>query len=137
MTNNLPIYVADTQALVWNLIGDSKLSEAAAALFESIDDGKAVLILPAVVLAELYMIAEKQRTRLSITSFGVFVEKWQSADNVQLTSLTPDIVVTSAKFTIIPDIFDRLIVTEAYRLNAPLITKDAVITESKIVHTIW
>jgi PIN domain nuclease of toxin-antitoxin system len=37
----------------------------------------------------------------------------------------------------IPDIFDRLIVTEAVLLDVPVITRDPVIRDSELVPTVW
>lgn len=124
----IPRCIVDTHALVWHLIADSKLSELAKAFLDDVDNGKALLVIPAVVLSELFMIVEKGRTTLTAVNFAAQLKTWQSASNVQLTSLTPQLVIDSATLTSIPDIFDRLIVAEARALNVPLITRDPIIT---------
>lgn len=133
----IPRCIVDTHALVWHLIADSKLSELAKAFLDDVDNGKALLVIPAVVLSELFMIVEKGRTTLTAVNFAAQLKTWQSASNVQLTSLTPQLVIDSATLTSIPDIFDRLIVAEARALNVPLITRDPIITNSKLANIIW
>jgi PIN domain nuclease of toxin-antitoxin system len=48
-----------------------------------------------------------------------------------------DSVLASRALSAIPDIFDRLVVTDAMILQAALITKDVVIQNSGVVPTIW
>lgn len=133
----LPTLVADTHTLIWHLLGSSKLSPNAQMALQQVDSGQGILIIPAVVLAELFMVVERKRIALSPAVFAAAVKTWQTAENIRLTSLTPDIVVESAYLTAIPDIFDRLIVTETRRLGIPLITMDPVITNSQLVPVIW
>ncbi len=68
MTSNpsakLPMYVVDTHVLLWYLTADKKLSQTAHTIIKQAINGQANLVIPAVALAELYMIAEKQRTPL-------------------------------------------------------------------------
>ncbi len=132
-----PFYIADTHALVWHLIGDKKLSLAARGIFTKIEAGEAVLVIPAVVLAELFMIAEKGRTTLLLSTLTRLVQDWRTADNIRLTGLTADLVIASTRITTIPDIFDRMIVAEAGELGIPIITRDPIITTSKLVPVIW
>ncbi len=61
----------------------------------------------------------------------------KSQPNYELMPLDPELVISSHTLTAIPDIFDRLIVAEALRLNLPLITRDSVIRASGLVNVIW
>jgi|SRR5690606_2514296 PIN domain nuclease of toxin-antitoxin system len=133
----LPIYIGDTHALVWYLTNDSKLSFGALEAFEKVINGNAVLIIPAVVLAELFMIVQKQRTPLVQSTLQKVIKKWRAARHIHLTNLTPDIVIRSTHFQEVPDIFDRLIVAEADRLAATIITRDLSITAVQQIKTIW
>jgi PIN domain nuclease of toxin-antitoxin system len=141
MTSNpndkLPIYVVDTHVLLWYLTADKKLSQTAHAIIKQAINGQANLVIPAVALAELYMIAEKQRTPLVLSTLDSVVKNWQTADNIRLTNLTPELVILSSQFSAIPEIFNRLIATEAHKLGVPLITKDPLIVNSKLVPTLW
>jgi PIN domain nuclease of toxin-antitoxin system len=51
--------------------------------------------------------------------------------------LRPHTVIASHHYTIIPDIFDRLIVTEAISRGLPLLTRDTMIRASGLVAVIW
>jgi len=135
--NNLPTYISDAHTLVWYLTEDKKLGRIALSILESVDNDLSILIIPAVVLAELYMIAEKKRTSLGLVALGNAIQNWQTADNIRLTNLTPELVILSSQFSAIPEIFDRLIVTEAHKLGVPLITRDPLIVNSNLVPTLW
>ena len=51
----------DTHALVWYLVAPNRLGSRACGALESADAGEATAFIPAVVMAELIMIAEKWR----------------------------------------------------------------------------
>ncbi len=61
----------------------------------------------------------------------------QSSTNYVLLPLLPQTVIASRTFSSIPDIFDRLIVTEAHQLSMPLITRDQDIRTLNVVPTVW
>jgi len=129
--------VIDAHPLLWWIAGDKKLGHTARSFLDGVDNGESVLIIPAVVLAELFMIAEKGRTALTTTVLKAHVKRWHKADNIRLSKLTPQIVIESVSLTIVPEIFDRLIVAEAKKLNYPLITKDPEIIASGLVTVVW
>jgi PIN domain nuclease of toxin-antitoxin system len=135
--NSVPTVVADTHALLWHLTHDERLSRVARNVFSQIDNGESVLIIPAVVLAELFMVVEKSRIALTPSEFRTKVSEWHGADNIHLTSLTPELVIQSAQLSSVPDIFDRLLVAETQVLGIPLITRDPVIISSQLVTVIW
>lgn len=130
-------YVADTHALAWYLTRDKKLSARARTAFNEVKTNQRILVIPAVVLAELFMIIEKKRIVLQPSVLEAALEEWQRADNIYVSDLTSDLVIGARKLTGIPDIFDRLIVAEALALGAPVITKDPDIVASKLVPVIW
>ncbi|MAS35862.1 MAG: hypothetical protein CL610_17770 [Anaerolineaceae bacterium] len=134
---NKAIYVVDTHALVWYLTADNKLSETARLAIKEATSEQAFLVIPAVVLAELFMIAEKQRTTLVIPTLQSIIQDWQASNHIILSDLTPQLIIKSAAYTSIPDIFDRLIVTEAEGLDARIITRDPVIAGIEQSRTIW
>jgi len=55
----------------------------------------------------------------------------------ELPPLTSEDILNSATLTTIPDIFDRLIVFEARKRNASLLTRDEVLTRSGIASVVW
>lgn len=110
-------YVIDTHAWVWQMFQPKKLGIRAARVLSAADRGEARIHIPAVVLAELLMIAGKRR----------------------LEYLTPEIVpqLASQACAAVPEIFDRLVVTEARWRDAPLITRDPEIRAAGLVPIIW
>nr|VFK39785.1 MAG: hypothetical protein BECKTC1821E_GA0114239_100552 [Candidatus Kentron sp. TC]VFK54229.1 MAG: hypothetical protein BECKTC1821F_GA0114240_100474 [Candidatus Kentron sp. TC] len=54
-------YVTDTHALVWKLCAPSRLGRSAQSVFAQADANAARIHIPVVVVAELAMIAQKQR----------------------------------------------------------------------------
>ncbi len=132
-----PAYVTDTHLILWYMIGDKRLSQSARQAFHQIDAKQARLVIPAVVLSEMFMVIEKQRLPIPPPSFLTIVQRLPRIENILLSSLTYEIVVHSSALTAIPDIFDRLIVAESHRLNVPLNTGDTVITQSQLVKVVW
>ena len=57
----MTLYLADTHALIWYLSGSPLLSTNARAAFDEAIHGDSQAIVPAIVLAEIVMLAEKQR----------------------------------------------------------------------------
>jgi PIN domain nuclease of toxin-antitoxin system len=53
-TNLEPFYVVDTHALIWDLLNDKKLGQQAKVIFQAAEQNQTILIVPAIVLAELY-----------------------------------------------------------------------------------
>jgi predicted nucleic acid-binding protein len=53
-------YVVDTHALYWYLSGSSRLSRKAKAAFDEAVQGNALIYIPAIVLAELYFLNQKE-----------------------------------------------------------------------------
>lgn len=81
-----------------------------------------------------------QKARLPGASLNHLLPHLQAmvaSDNYPLLPLLPETVIASHQYTIIPDIFDRLIVTETISRSVPLVTRDPVIQQSGLISTIW
>ena len=134
----MSLFVCDTHALVWRLLEDRRLGPAANAAFDDADAGKATIHIPAVVLAEAAMVAEKKRvTGWSLAEFAILADAISGASNYVLTELTPALVLRSVELTSVPDIFDRLIATEAIAAGAGLITRDPIFASCRNLVTVW
>jgi PIN domain nuclease of toxin-antitoxin system len=131
-------YVVDTHALLWHLRDRARLGPGARTALDEVDGGRARVYIPAVVLAEMVMVAERRRVAgWTLAEVEQLVALVSDSRNYRFTSLTPELVYGSRHLTAIPDIFDRLVVTEALRLDVPLITGDSVIRQSGIVRVQW
>lgn len=128
-------YVVDTHALFWYLMDDSrKLGRRANAVFEEADQGQALLFVPAIVLAELYYANSKQGNPLD---FADQVRQLRSAAQFVLLPFEPDDVLEFDDNAVVPEMHDRMIVGVARRLDAPCITVDPAIVNSKLVRVVW
>jgi PIN domain nuclease of toxin-antitoxin system len=131
-------YVTDTHALVWSMYAPSRLGKAALSAFAAADAGSARIYVPAVVLAETIMVVERGRLP-GVTPAHLLprLSAMHTSDNYPLASLLPAVVLASHTLTLIPDIFDRLIVAEALHRGIPLLSKDEVIQRAALVTTVW
>ncbi len=130
--------VVDTHALLWHLIAPDKLGAGARAILTAADRGEAQILVPVLVLAELSMIAERNRVPgWTPQRVDVFARLVSESDNYAMSPLSDGLVLASRDLTAIPDIFDRLIAAEARELQVPLVTRDPVIPRSGAVPVIW
>ena len=125
-------YVTDTHSLIWYFTEDSRLSKRALRVFEkTVKEG--IMIVPAVVLAEIMFIAKK--AKVSIT-FEETLEKIEEYENFYIAPLDIDILKVADKIEAGMEMHDKLIIATALYFEAVLITRDRQIKESKIVSTI-
>lgn len=126
-------YVTDTHSLIWYFTEDSRLSKRALRVFEkTVKEG--IMIVPAVVLAEIMFIAKK--AKVSIT-FEETLEKIEEYENFYIAPLDIDILKVADKIEAGMEMHDKLIIATALYFEAVLITRDRQIKESKIVSTTW
>lgn len=131
-------YVADTHAIVWHLFARPRLGRSAMAIFDDAEAGKAKIFIPAAALAEVIMVVEKQRIPgITMPQFEIDYLLMRQSSSYEFLPLFPDDVFDNRTLTVIPEIFDRLIVAEALRLRLPLITRDTVIRASGVVPVVW
>lgn len=128
------VYVADTHALVWHLSGARPIGAAAHAAFSSAEHGTGTVVIPAIVVAELLMLAEKRR---AVVDVAKVVDALKRRPGIELSPLSLNTVLRIAGLTALPDIHDRLIVAEALERDATVITLDQAITASGLVPVVW
>lgn len=127
------IYVTDTHSLVWYFIDDSQLSKQALNVFEKTIK-KGIIIIPILVLAENMYISKKGRITIS---FQETLNKIDETENFDILPLDTNILKIADKLDVDLEMHDRLITATAVSFDAPLITKDRRITDSKVCKTIW
>ena len=128
------LYVADTHSLIWFLTDDKKLGTKAKEILEKADEGKVIIIVPTIVLAELIFICEKKNAAVK---FKDVMDKLTESSNYIHYNLDMKIISEIADLKQIPEMHDRIVTATAKLNKATLITKDKDITESKIIETIW
>lgn len=127
-------YVADTHALYWHLAMPERLGASARLAFEESERGEAIILLPAIVLAELCWILEKQGRGNSFP--GVF-DALARARHFGFLDLRCEDLREFPSDAAVPEMHDRLIVGEARRHGAVLLTKDEEIVSSSRVPVAW
>jgi len=126
-------YVTDAHSLIWYFTDDPCLSQKAVEVFEgTVKEG--IIIVPAVVLAEIMFIAKKGRI---ILTFEETLKKIEEYDNFYIAPLDIDILRVANKIEMEMEMHDKLIVATALYFKATLITRDKRIKETGIVSIIW
>ncbi len=127
-------YVADTHSLLWHLYDVPRLGSRAEAAFREVSAGRATLLIPAIVLAEIVHTVERRRHDIDVNQA---LDRISEADNFRV--LPFDLVAARAliDLTDIPEIHDRIIVAAARDFDAPLITRDQTITASGLAEVVW
>lgn len=134
----MPVYIADTHALIWRLVAPDRLGARASDAFDKADAGQAEICVPAVVLAEMVMVAEKGRVPgWGLDEVRCFARAAKASTNYHLSILTPELVMTASDLPVIPDIFDRLIAAEALGRAAILISRDQTLAAARDIEVRW
>ena len=128
------LYVADTHGFIWFLTDDKRLGKKAKEIFERADEGKVIIIIPTIVLAELVFICQKKNAAVK---FKDVMDKINESSNYIYYNLDIKIISEIANLTQIPEMHDRIITATAKLNRAVLITKDPDIVEAGIIETIW
>jgi len=131
---NPKLYVTDTHSLLWYLYDLPRLAPAAHAAFSEVENGEAILLVPAIVLAEIVFTVERRRHDIDA---GEILDRIAVADNYWILPFDLHAARRLTNVAAIPEMHDRMIVCEALAHHAPLITRDGEITSSGIVQTVW
>ena len=129
-------FIVDTHAVLWYLTADARLSSKAQAILR---DAGSRLFIPAIVVAESLYIIEHGKSAATSIQLWDFI---RLSSNVSFCPLDEPILKQAETLTTIPEMHDRLIVATAVCLQdqsgeSIVITKDATITGSGLVKTLW
>ncbi|MFQ5824075.1 MAG: PIN domain-containing protein [bacterium] len=130
MKNN---YVTDTMALVLRL-EKRRLSRKVKTIFEDVEKGNIKLIVPAMVLAEIGYLSERNKIDTNLNEVKDYCQKHPT---VQIEPITEETIHKSFEINDIPELHDRIIAGTSYLRNLELGTNDQIIIDSKFVSTIW
>lgn len=133
-TNLEPFYVVDTHALIWYLLNDKKLSARAKIIFQAAEQNQTILVISAIVLAELYYANVKNNWFADFAALYADITskpfiRFMPFDHVHIPDFMQDVLV--------PEMHDRIIAGVARRLGAPLISSDPLIAAAAIVTIVW
>jgi predicted nucleic acid-binding protein len=126
-------YVVDTMALILRL-ERRKMPARARSVIEESEAGRATLLVPAIVFAELGYLAEKGRIDTNLQEAHQYLLRYPCISEHPLTFRTVE-----AAFSIhdVPELHDRLIAGSAHELGIPVITNDPAMEQSSQVTTLW
>ncbi|MEI2692890.1 MAG: PIN domain-containing protein [Anaerolineae bacterium] len=127
-------YVADTHSLLWHLYDVPRLGSRAEAAFREVSAGRATLLIPAIVLAEIVHTVERRRHDIDIDEA---LDQIAEADNFRVLPFDLEAARALIDLTGIPEMHDRMIVAAARDYDAPLITRDETITASGLATVVW
>ncbi len=126
-------YVVDTHAFIWYLTDSSRLSQKARKIFELGDQGKAILVIPAIVLLECIDIFDKKKVSLR---FDEVLAKITHAENFLISEVNLGLLLETNRLKGFVDLHDRVIVATAKLFDAPLVSRDRMIRQC-YSKTIW
>lgn len=126
-------YITDTHSFLWYLTDSPHLSKKGREIFDLCDKGRAVIVIPAVVLLECIDVLDKKKLNLK---FEEIIFKINQADNFVFSEVNWSLILEVNKLKGLKDLHDRAIVATANFFNASLISKDATIREF-YPHTVW
>ena len=132
--SEIPVYVTDTYVLFWYRQEPSQLSPAADAVFRLAYVGGARILVPAIVIAELYYLTRKIGAVQSPSNLLAGINN--SREFVFLELGQADLE-SLEKVNDVPEMHDRLICAAALAQDAAIITKDETLRNSAAVQTIW
>lgn len=128
------MYVADAHALGWYFTNDPRLGQEAARIFERSERGECLILVPTIVLAELFHIGRKKRIALD---FAELLRKVEERDNFVATSLDLSIIRKLPETHPLTELHDQIIVATALLYEAEVLTKNGPIRDTGLVGTIW
>jgi PIN domain nuclease of toxin-antitoxin system len=130
-------FVVDTHPLVLFAAGAGRrLGRKARAAFEAFEAERATLYIPAPVVLESWLLARGGKIKLK-TTLRAWWDTLERAGLQHVPMESLDVIAASELDWQHHDVFDRLIVATAQRLELPLITGDAEITDWGRVDVHW
>lgn len=127
-------YVLDTHALFWYLTQSPRLSAAAMRVFNEGLAQNAILVVPVIVLAELFYLNEKAGRPLD---FATEFQRIEASGQFEFHPLQPQDVAEFALDTSVTEMHDRIIAGVARRLGAACVSRDRNIAASTHIQVIW
>ena len=127
-------FLVDTHALWWYLRSPDRLTPAASAVFRLAETGNATIVVPAIAVAEFYFLSVKLKQPVAPSTL---LDALTSVSGIELSDLGRAQLERLDQFPDIPEMHDRLIAAESAALDAPVVTRDATLSASPNVETVW
>lgn len=137
--SSLPVFVADTHAVVFFLSGSAELGRNAEAAFVAAGRGAAELLVPTHVLLEIQYLEESQRRGIEPGTFAR-VRHWGSqTPGVSFVAFGLDEADTISRVprSAVPNPSDRVMCATALARGATLLSRDGEIVAWNGVPLVW
>jgi len=128
------VFVADAHALAWYLTDDSRLGLEASQIFGRSEKGECVILVPTVVLAELFHISRKKRIPVD---FEELLRRVEQQSNFVVADLDLGTIKMLSQTHPLTELHDQIIVATALLYEAQVLTRNGPIRECGRVETIW
>jgi PIN domain nuclease of toxin-antitoxin system len=128
----MSVYVPDTHALLWFLAGSPRLSIKASEVFKQEKDNAVMMYVPAIVVAEIIWVVNAGRIQVDLKKLLATIRT-----HYTVTPFSLDDILQLANLPKTLTIHDAMIVWEAKKRDATLITRDETITAADVVPTLW
>jgi len=128
------IYVPDTHALIWYIIGDARLGQNALLVLR---DPSQHLVIPTIVLAEIRYLSARRRIPLT---FEEAMRMIRSVLRGEIAPLDGEIVEAMPTMLEIHDAIicaTALVYSRRFNDSVAVITRDESITSSGLVQVVW
>src|SRR5690242_7900091 len=132
--SGLPLFCLDTHTLYWHRLDSSKLSARATQAIDDGIQGKAVLVISFIVIAELFYVLQKYRQP---SLFAPLLAEIQSCPYYRIEPVEFSDLLAFDSMPEISEMHDRLIALAAKRLGATIVTKDKSIQASPQITWLW
>lgn len=129
-----PLYVVDTNALIWYLTQSKKLSQRATEIFIAAERGETLLCIPAMAMAEMYYANQKWAW---FNDFTATYHAIKAKPYFRLVVFRARDVLDFDQDAPVPEMHDRIIAGVSRRLSAPLISSDPLIIQAQITTVEW
>jgi len=127
-------YVIDTHALFWYLTGSRRLSVTAKDVFDKGVAQTAILVIPVIVLAELFYLNEKAGRPFD---FATEYTRLQESGQFEILPLYAQDIVDFARDAGVVEMHDRIIAGVARRLDAACVSRDRNIAGQTQIKVVW
>ena len=128
------LYITDTHSLVWFLSDYSKLGKNSLDIFNKAEEGKCIVFIPTIVLAEVMYICEKKKVSVK---FKDILKKLENSLNYIVYNLDLEVLIKSQDLVKINELHDKIITATAQIVKAKILTKDENIKNSGYAETVW
>ena len=133
----MSVFVTDTHPLIWYTSGKhTRLSQRVVRIFDAAFADRALVVIPSAVFWEISLLLDHDKIKLR-EPFEHWAAALTARKGIDMAALGLDVIAEAHHLKFHGDPFDRTIVATAKLMDLPLITRDEMIVNSKLVDIAW